>query len=88
MNFPSDLPWILEYRVGTVILTTLPRRHVQSVGTSGNSDAAVVRPRIPLGCDGWRRRGETQWHALDQLPKDWLPFLNRERGTEMDFRPS
>jgi hypothetical protein len=87
MTFPPDLPGILYYRVGGVILTTLPRRPVVYVSSSGATNAAVVRPTIPLGCDAWRADPSGPWLKLDQLPAAWLPFLNRPRNSEMDPRP-
>jgi hypothetical protein len=70
-----------------VILTALPRRPVRIKGSNGESDAAVVRPRIPYGATAWSVDGET-WRPLHELPNHWMPFLNRQRGTEMDARPA
>lgn len=86
-RFPADLPWILEYQVGRTVRMTLPRREVRFVGTSGDTDANEVCPRIPLGATGWRRAGEMEWRGLEEIPRHWLPFLQRERETEMDPRP-
>lgn len=41
---------------------------------------------IPYGCTGWREGGTKAWRPLSEIPKHWLPFLNRERETEMDSR--
>lgn len=87
MNFPPDLPNILEYRCGDTIRTTLPRRPVESVSTSGKTTAAIVCPQIPYGCTGWRKVGEEAWRMLDTIPASWKPFLQRERPSAMDFRP-
>jgi hypothetical protein len=87
MNFPDDLPWMIEYQVGTVVLTTLPRRPVSFRGSSGTTDANVIHPRIPVGCTAWRPAGEMAWRPLLEIPRHWLPFLQRERGTPMDPRP-
>jgi len=97
MKFPDDLPHMLEYRLGGVIvggrmtrivvLPCLPRRPVRYIGTSGKTDAAHVVPRIPVGCTGWRLVGETGWRRLQDLPEHWLPFLDRKRETELDPRP-
>jgi hypothetical protein len=57
--YPDDLPWILEYRVGSTVRTTLPRRSVAYVASSGVTDAPIVCPQIPVGCSGWRRACET-----------------------------
>ncbi len=86
MTLPDDLPWMIEYRLKGAILTTLPRRPVRSVGTSGATDAAIVQPQIPFGTLGWRLPGETEWKPLSALPKHWCPFLNRVRPSEWDFR--
>ncbi len=86
-DFPEDLPWIIEYRVGKMVLTTLPRRPVNFRGSSGTTDASTVRPRIPVGTDAWRVPPSLKWLRLDRLPKHWIPFLQRERGTPMDPRP-
>jgi hypothetical protein len=77
MNYPDDLPWILEYRVGDTVRATLPRRKVENVSSSGDTNANEVCPRIPVGADAVRRVGGP-WRKLEDLPKHWLPFLNRE----------
>jgi hypothetical protein len=92
VEFPADLPEILCYRLGTyhgqeVILKQLPRTPVHYVGTSGCTNAAQVCPRIPHGATGWKHAGEEGWRELCTLPRHWFPFINRERGTEMDPRP-
>ncbi len=87
MNFPADLPEILEYRLGVVLIRALPRRPVFYVGSSGKTNATEVCPRIPHGATGWRLTTEEEWKPLDTLPAAWMPFLNRERGTQMDPRP-
>jgi hypothetical protein len=87
LTFPEDLPWMIEYRVGSTVRITLPRVPVHYVSSSGSTDAAIVCPRIPLGCTGWRRAGELAWRSLKDVPRAWMPFLDRERGTEMDPRP-
>jgi hypothetical protein len=86
MTYPPDLPWMLEYRVGATVIMTLPRRPVFFISSSGATDAAIVHPQIPYGCTGWRRVGEEAWRALETLPDHWRPFLQRERGTELDPR--
>ncbi len=63
-----------------------PRRPVSYRGSSGITDAANVCPRIPYGSLGWRVLGEKVWRALKDIPKAWLPFLQRERETEWDPR--
>jgi hypothetical protein len=65
---------------------TLCRQPVRFVGSSGTTNAATICPRIPSGCDGWRRAGENDWRELKTIPPHWMPFLNRERGTELDPR--
>lgn len=97
MIFPADLPEIIHYRLSTPILfpgtfdkgvTTriaLPRRPVQFIGSSGVSDAYLVCPIIPPGADAWRLTGG-EWQPLSTIPRTWIPFLNRERGGEMDSR--
>jgi hypothetical protein len=88
MNLPDDLPFMIDYLVGKVVLTTLPRRPVSPISTSGDTDAKIVRPQIPYGTTAWRRTGETVWRSLSAIPKHWLPFLDRQRGTEWDCRPA
>ena len=88
MTFPDDLPHMLEYRVGCTVRTALPRRPVQSISSSGQDDAALVCPQIPYGATAWRRATEETWHPMRELPEAWLPFLNRERPSPMDFRPA
>lgn len=88
MTLPDDLPGMIEYKVGTMTLTTLPRRPVQSVGTSGDTDADIVRPMIPYGCTGWRLPQEPDWNPLSSIPAHWMPFLNRKRPSEIDMRDS
>ena len=87
MEYPADLPEIIQYRTGKITRTSLCRRPVRYIGTSGCTDAALVCPRIPIGADAWRVQSSDQWRPLSELPEAWLPFLNRERGTEMDPRP-
>jgi hypothetical protein len=86
MIFPDDLPHILEYRVGDTIRATLPRRHVEYVSSSGDTNANEICPQIPFGADAVRRIGGP-WRKLSALPKAWLPFLYRQRPSEMDPRP-
>ena len=86
MNFPDDLPFILEYRCGKTVRITLPRRPVSFVSTSGKSDAPLVCPQIPLGCSGWRRAGESEWRLMKDLPQAWMPLLERQRPSVMDPR--
>jgi len=98
MTFPDDLPLVVVYRLGSypdrdrklapITKCTYPRRPVVSISTSGNTDAAMICPRIPHGCTGWRllTDAEDDWKPVEALPPHWLPFLNRERGTFMDFR--
>lgn len=87
MEFPEDLPGIIEYHMRSgVILHALPRRPVETVSTSGKTTASYVRPTIPLGCDGWRLVAEEAWRPLSDLPMAWRPFLDRKRGTPMDPR--
>lgn len=91
VTFPDDLPEILFYQLGTarhpVSQPTLPRRPVRYISSSGLTDSAIVCPRIPYGAQGWRVDPEDAWQPLDTIPKHWLPYLNRERGTQMDPRP-
>ena len=88
MDFPDDLPGMLEYRMTSgIVLTALPRRPVETVGSSGRNTAPIVKPTIPHGANAWRRATETEWRPLSTLPAAWLPFLNRQRGTVMDPRP-
>lgn len=86
VTFPDDLPEILFYRCGNTCLPTLPRTPVRSVGTSGKTDAAQVCPQIPLGATGWMLSLDTAWRPMSTLPARWMEFLNRKRGSAMDFR--
>lgn len=91
MTFPDDLPGVLVYLLGVhhghdIVKATYPRRPVAFVSSSGSTDAAMICPTIPYGCQGWRLLGETGWKPLDALPPHWRPFLSRERGTEHDPR--
>jgi hypothetical protein len=76
-NCPDSLPWMIEWRVGKVVLTSLPRRAVESISSSGDTNADIVRPQIPMGCTGWRLPDEPEWRKMGELPKEWMPFLNR-----------
>lgn len=87
MVFPDDLPAILEYRLGPVLIRALPRRPVAFVGSSGKTNATDICPQIPYGATGWRLVTEEEWRPLETLPASWMPFLNRERGTQHDPRP-
>lgn len=97
IEFPPDLPEIIQYRLRTPILfpgtfdrgvttrVALPRRQVQFIGSSGVSDAYLVCVAIPPGADAWRVPAG-DWQPLSNLPAAWMPFLNRQRGGEMDAR--
>jgi len=74
---PSDLPWVIYWRVGSVILTSLPHREVRNVGSSGMTDRAIVRPSIPVGATGWRADPWTAWQSMESLPLAWMPWLQR-----------
>lgn len=94
MILPDDLPHIIEWRMSysqramtDIVLHSLPRAPVVAIGSSGVTNAAIVRPQIPYGARGWRVTGETAWRQIKDIPKHWLPFVNRPRPSEMDFRP-
>lgn len=94
MTLPDDLPHVIEWRMSyseryqtDIILTSLPRRPVRMIGSGGKTDAAIVRPQIPYGARGWRLIGEGEWRRLRDIPAHWMPFVNRDRPSEMDFRP-
>lgn len=76
--YPDDLPSILFYRMVSrvVVLLALPRRPVESMGSSGITNAPIVRRSIPPGADGWRI-DSGDWKPLSEIPKHWLPFLER-----------
>ena len=84
MPYPDDLPWWIDYRMPAgPPLPTLPRRLVESVSSSGATNANVVRPHIPVGATAWRevRDGIVgPWRPLAEIPLVWLPFLER-KGT-------
>lgn len=92
MKFPDDLPDIIAYRMGPpgdprpIVQYALPRTKIEALGSSGKTNAAEVCPMIPYGAQAWQRVTETEWRPLDTIPKAWLPFLNRSRPSEMDFR--
>jgi hypothetical protein len=93
MQCPDDLPWMIEYRMNGPdeaprILSALPRRPVRAVGTSGKTDAPIIRPQIPLGANAWRLPGEQDWRPLGALPRHWMPFVNARPSSEKDFRSS
>lgn len=87
MIYPADLPNVIEYRCGKTVRISLPRQPVKYISTSGNTNAAQICPMIPYGCDGWRLSADKDWRPLKTIPAHWMPFLNRERGTELDPRP-
>jgi hypothetical protein len=64
---PDDdpLPWVIEWRVGPVVLTSLPRADPEEV------KRRVSKPFIPFGAAGWRRAGEEDWRPLASLPRSW-----------------
>ena len=82
---PDDLPFYLEYRVGEVVLPVLCRRKVETHGSSGKTDACIVHPQIPFGADAVRRVGGP-WRELKDLPKAWMPWLDRARPSPGDPR--
>lgn len=85
---PYSLPEIIYYRCGNVILTALPRTPVAFKGSSGATNAAIVKPRIPLGVThfGATIDGVRKWRPISEIPKEWLPFVQRNRRTAMDPR--
>ena len=87
MDFPSDLPWMIYYRMPSgVVRSTLPRKSVEFLGSSGATNAAVICPTIPLGADAWSMPGSDDWRPIDTIPQHWLPYLSRKRGTPHDGR--
>lgn len=91
MTFPDDLPWMVEWRMNgpgerPCVLSSLPRRPVTAQGTSGKTDACIVRPQFPAGANAWRLPGR-EWQSLAAIPKHWMPFLDRKRESALDFRP-
>lgn len=86
MAYPEDLPIILYYRVGKTVRVTLPRSPVQNMSTSGVTNADEVCPQIPHGATAWQV-ANGPWRPMNELPRHWMPFLERERGTELDCRP-
>ena len=86
MNFPPDLPEIIEYATGPVSRYALPRKPVEFVSSSGKTTAAQVCPQIPYGASAWRLTCNHEWRPLSELPKHWLPFLQRARPSVMDPR--
>jgi hypothetical protein len=82
---PDDLPSIIFWRLQAVlkshttiiVLTSLPRRKVESIASSGATNAPIVRPNIPLCADAWRIDSYADWQPLATIPKHWLPFLQR-----------
>lgn len=90
MIFPADLPWCVVYRMSRPYepvrtRTALPRRPVAI--ERGRLNTAMVCPQIPFGATGWCLPRETQFRPLSAIPQHWMPFLHRQRGTEMDYRP-
>jgi hypothetical protein len=97
MEFPSDLPHVLHYRLpskyrvpgtydcGVTVRVTMPRRAVRFISTSGVSNAPETCPTIPPGADAWRLAGG-DWQPMSAIPPEWMPFLERRRGSEMDPR--
>jgi hypothetical protein len=97
-EFPPDLPHVLHYRLpsavrckgamydsGITVRVALPRTSVQFLGSSGISNAQQVCPTIPPGADAWRVPGG-DWQPMNTIPLAWKPFLERQRGSEMDPR--
>lgn len=93
MDYPDDLPSLIEYSLGQMadgtpkILVAMPRRPIEMRGSSGKHNADIVHPQIPVGTLGWRPMGDTQWYSLESIPEHWLPFLQRERPGPLDPRP-
>lgn len=95
--FPDDLPHILHYRLpsktripgtfdrGVTVKITLPRSPVRSISTSGVTNVPEICPTIPVGADAWRVAGG-EWRPMSEIPAAWRPFLDRPRGSEMDYR--
>jgi len=77
-EMPESLPWIIWYQVGQVLLASLPRREVRSIGSSGCTDAVIVRPWIPAGATGWRADQHSPFRPMSELPAEWMPWLDRQ----------
>ncbi len=74
-SMPPDtpVPLVIEWRVGSQVLTSLPGRT--------DLKRSIAKPFIPTGCTGWRRITEEAWHALSELPKSWnLDFLSADEA--------
>lgn len=87
MTYPDSLPGILFWKVGATSRTALPRKAIEYLGSSGRTNQHDVCPQIPVGATAWQLATDTHWRPMTTLPKAWLPFLNRERGTALDPRP-
>lgn len=87
MDFPADLPDILEYKLGDVLIRALPRTPIRFQGSGGRTNCTDVCQRIPHGAAGWRLMSEATWRPMATLPPHWMPFLNRKRPSQMDPRP-
>lgn len=87
IDFPPTLPGILDYLMASgIVIYALPRRPVMAKGGNGATDAHDVTPRIPCGAVAWRLHDETDWRPMNTLPKQWLPYLNRTKGSPLPWQ--
>jgi hypothetical protein len=75
-----QLPWMLEWQLPdphgrtAVVLTSLLRRGPGAPELK----PAVAKPFIPYGATAWRLPGDSSWHPIQELPREWLPALKQE----------
>jgi hypothetical protein len=75
---PDTLPRVIFYRLSSgVILTALPHRDVESISSSGATNAAVVRPRLPPAPFEWSDDVQGPWKPHTAIPAEWMRFVNR-----------
>lgn len=75
----TPLPRVVEWKVGAVVLTSLPLRP----DGAPEIKASVRRNWVPHGAEGWRLPGESDWRSLLELPPAW--GLRVKDGAEIDL---
>src|ERR1700733_13759904 len=59
-------------------LWSLPRKSLQSISSSGVTNAPIVKHYIPDGADAWRLSPDEDWKPMSNFPEEWKQYLERK----------
>jgi len=89
---PDALPPLIEWKVGSVVLTTIPRLFSNAEHMKPAQKKNTLRHYVPEGATGWRLPGQEGWRPLDCLHVAWgleplaPPPEDMENLTEEELR--